>query len=101
MVSWAQVPGTVDVSMSGIGAKLGVALRIFVGAMAAAELTSAMATRLRMPRTPVVDALAGWESSSTTLGEWTEDARGELLRCTTASGRRRHASDSNSGREGL
>ena len=30
------MPGTVDVSMAGIGANLGVALRIFVGAMAAA-----------------------------------------------------------------
>ena len=36
IVSWAQVPGIVDVSMSGIGAYFGVALRIFVGAMAAA-----------------------------------------------------------------
>ena len=36
IVSWAQVPGIVDVSMAGIGANLGVALRIFVGAIAAA-----------------------------------------------------------------
>ncbi len=36
IVSWAQVPGVVDVSMAGIGVYLGVALRIFVGAMAVA-----------------------------------------------------------------
>ena len=58
IVSWAQVPGIVDVSMAGMGAYFGVALRIVVGAMAAAQLTMAAiagrASRVRMPCTAAV-----------------------------------------------
>mmetsp|Transcript_25051 Transcript_25051/g.76281 ORF Transcript_25051/g.76281 Transcript_25051/m.76281 type:complete len:80 (-) Transcript_25051:1186-1425(-) len=51
IVSWAQVPGTVDVSMAGIGANFGVALRIFVGAIAAAPVMAARrAWEVCMPR---------------------------------------------------
>ena len=46
IVSWAQVPGTVDVSMSGMGVNFGTVLRIFVGAMAlAAPMMAAIAGR--------------------------------------------------------